>query len=222
MYLIVVGAGDIGTRVIDVATSRGHEVVVIEQDEKRAKRAKADYDATVIHASATTHDIFAESDPEKADAVISTTEEDATNLMVMMLARRFEIPTLVSVVHDPKHMAFFDELGVNVMQNPQQVIAERLVASVETPSIKDYLELEGDAEIFEIMVEEGAPIAGETVTSARTEDLIPADSIIIAVERGDETLSGRRDVEIRVDDLVTVFSHSGATSDILAPFERAD
>lgn len=36
MYIIIVGAGDIGTSLIDIATQSGNEVVVIERDEKQA------------------------------------------------------------------------------------------------------------------------------------------------------------------------------------------
>ncbi|MFB6202527.1 MAG: NAD-binding protein, partial [Halorhabdus sp.] len=36
MYIIIVGAGDIGTPLIDIATRSGNEVVVIERDTQRA------------------------------------------------------------------------------------------------------------------------------------------------------------------------------------------
>ncbi|WP_241991883.1 NAD-binding protein, partial [Halorubrum sp. SS7] len=44
MYLIVVGAGDIGTPLVDLATAGGNEVVVIERDGERAERASRQYD----------------------------------------------------------------------------------------------------------------------------------------------------------------------------------
>lgn len=222
MYVIVVGAGDIGSRVIDVATSQNNEVVVVEVDSERAERAKANYDVTVINADATNHDILDEAGPLHADAIISTTEEDATNLMVMMLANRFDIPTLVSVVHDPKHMDFFEELDVTVMENPQQVIAERLVHSIQHPSVSDFLRLEGDAEIFEIPVNMTAPINGESIHSARQEGFIPADSFVIAIERDGETIAARKNATFQTDDIAMVYSHSGATEDVTHAFQGGD
>ncbi|WP_227379878.1 potassium channel family protein [Haladaptatus halobius] len=219
MYLISVGAGDIGSRVLDVATRQNHEVVVIEKDRVRAEWAKSNYDVTVINADATSHDVFVEATPTEADAIISTTEEDATNLMVMMLANRFEIPTLVSVVHDPKHMDFFEEIGVTVMENPQQVIAKRLVNSIQNPAVEDFLQLEGDAEIFEVSVEENALINGESIRSAQKEGLIPADSFIIAIERNGKTISAQEDTTFKTDDIATIYSQSGTTSDIMRIFE---
>lgn len=44
MYLIIVGAGDIGSPLIDIATRSGNEVVVIEQDAERADEIAREYD----------------------------------------------------------------------------------------------------------------------------------------------------------------------------------
>ena len=56
MYIIIVGAGDIGTPLIDIATQSGNEVVVIERDETRANRAADEFDCLVLHDDATTKD----------------------------------------------------------------------------------------------------------------------------------------------------------------------
>lgn len=52
MYIIIVGAGDIGTPLIELATEDGNEVVVIERDEDRAERASRRFDCLVIHDDA--------------------------------------------------------------------------------------------------------------------------------------------------------------------------
>lgn len=54
VYVVVVGAGDIGTPLIDIATRSGDEVVVIERDDQRASRVAAEYDCLVLNTDATT------------------------------------------------------------------------------------------------------------------------------------------------------------------------
>ncbi len=51
MYLIVVGAGNIGTQLIDIATQSGNEVVVIERDRERAETAAV---SSTVSSSTTT------------------------------------------------------------------------------------------------------------------------------------------------------------------------
>lgn len=47
MDIVIVGAGDIGTPLIDIATRSGNEAVVIECDEQRANEVTAEYDSLV-------------------------------------------------------------------------------------------------------------------------------------------------------------------------------
>ena len=53
MYIIIVGAGDIGTPLIDIATRSGNEVVVIERDTRKADKIASGYDCMVLNADAT-------------------------------------------------------------------------------------------------------------------------------------------------------------------------
>ena len=52
MYIVVVGAGRTGSKVIELATQDDHEVVVVERDQGLAEEASATYDCMVINASA--------------------------------------------------------------------------------------------------------------------------------------------------------------------------
>lgn len=213
MYIIIVGAGDIGTPLIDIATRSGNDVVVIERDADRADRIAQEYDCVVLNADATIKQTLEDADAERADAIVTTTDKDATNIMVSLLAKELEIPSIVSVVHDPEHMSIYRWVGVNTMENPQELIAESLYRAVARPAIKDYMRIGEDAEVFEITVTEGAPLDGVTLAE---ENLIPDDVLIVAIERDDDEppLTPRGDTKIKAGDLVTVYSAFGAEPEL--------
>jgi len=73
MYIIIVGAGDIGTPLIELATGSGHEVVVIESDEAAADRIADEYDCLVVNADATMMSTLDDANVDEADALITTT-----------------------------------------------------------------------------------------------------------------------------------------------------
>ncbi|WP_459192327.1 potassium channel family protein [Halosimplex sp. J119] len=216
MYIVIVGAGDIGTPLIEIATRGGNEVVVIENDEERAELAASEYDALVLHANATNNKTLKDAGIEDADALISTTDQDATNIMVCLLAQEFEVPNIVSVVHSPEHMDLFNRIGVNVMQNPQRLIAEYLYRAVKRPSIVDYMRIGEHAEVFEIDVEENAPIAGKTLQEANDSGLFSEEVLIVAIERegSSDPITPRGGTVIEANDLVTVYSAEGATPEV--------
>ena len=220
MYLVIVGAGDIGTPLIEIATEGGNEVVVIERDMARAERASKQYDCLVINDDATSKETLADAGTDRADALISTTDQDATNIMVCLLAQELEIPEVVSVVHNPEHMRLFQQIGVNTMQNPQRLIAEYLYRSVKHPSIMDFMRIGETAAVLEIEVREGAPITGQTLREADDRGLLGDEMLIIALERGPdaEPITPRGDTRIEPGDLLTVYSTTGATADVTDVF----
>jgi len=224
MYIIVVGAGDIGSPLIEIATTGGNEVVVIERDDERAEQAASRYDCLVIHDDATSKETLEEAGAGRADALISTTDQDATNVMVCLLAQDLEIPETVSVVHNPEHMNLFRQIGVNTIENPQYLIAEYLYRAVERPSIVDFMRIGESAEVFEITVRNGAPIAGKTLQEAAIEDQLTEDMLIVAIERNGEgdPITPRGNTRIEVGDLLTVYSAEGATPEVTDVFGHAE
>jgi trk system potassium uptake protein TrkA len=146
MYLVIVGAGDTGTPLIEIATAGGNDVVLVERDEGRAEGAARADDSLVVDDDATVGEVCVDAGVDHADALISTTERDATNVMVGLLAQELEVPGIVSVVHDPQHVARFERIGDDTMQNPQRLIAEYLDRAVQRPAIVDDMRVGETAE----------------------------------------------------------------------------
>jgi len=224
MYIIIVGAGDIGTPLINIATRAGNEVVVIEKNQEKAGAVASEYDCLTLNADATTKETLADAGAEQADAIISTTDQDATNIMVCLLAKDFDIPAIVSVVHNPEHMDLFRQIGVNTMQNPQQLIAEYLYRAVARPAIVDYMRIGEEAEVFEITVRDEAPIRGKTLHEAASEGILTEDMLVVAIERNGEgdPITPRGGTTIQAGDLLTVYSGKGAdpeVTDVFGHFE---
>ncbi|GGN23546.1 potassium channel family protein [Halarchaeum nitratireducens] len=222
MYVIIVGAGNIGSQVLELAEQTQNEVVVIERDPDVADRAGRRHDCLVINADATEKETLEDAGAAQADAIICTTDEDATNIMCLLLAKEFEIPSLVTVVQNPEHMNVFRQIGANVLENPQRLIAEYLFRAVQRPAIKDFMSLAGGAEVFEVTVTDTAPIAGKSLHEADGADLIPEDVLVVAVERGETVVTPRGGTIVEAGDLLTVFSREGATDGILRTFTGTD
>lgn len=220
MYIIVVGAGRTGSKVIELATQDDHEVVVIERDTELAEEVSSTYDCMVINADAASKEILLEAGIEEADALISTTESDSVNLMISMLGKQYGVENLVSSMNDPQHMELFGDLGVNIVESPHELNGQYLYRAVQRPKIQDFMEIAGEAEIFEVTVDEGAPVAGLSLSDADREDLLPEETIIVAIVRDGELLIPRGGTDFQAGDTVTVFARNGATDRVTDAFTR--
>lgn len=218
MYVILVGAGEIGMPLTEFATRAGHNVVVIEQDDERADAAVTNHDCLVINGDATEKETLAEAGAEQADAIVSTTDEDAVNMMVMLLAQEFDIPSQVSVVRNEEHMNLFRQFGVNTVENPQQVIAQYLFRAVQRPSVEDFMRLDDGAEVFEIPVVETAPIADVTLKEADESGLLGDGVRVVAIERDGTTRLPTGDTVVEPGDQLSVLSLAGATPEVARTF----
>ncbi|MFC6721284.1 potassium channel family protein [Halobacteriaceae archaeon SHR40] len=224
MYIVIVGAGDTGVPLIEIATADGNEVVVVERDSDRAEKASREFDCLVINDDATSKETLKDAGIDRADALISTTDQDATNIMVCLLAQELEVPNIVSVVNNPEHMDLYRQIGVNTMENPQRLIAEYLYRAVRRPSIVDFMRIGEDAEVFEIIVESDAPIAGKTLMEANEDGLLGDEMLIVAIERDseDHPITPRGNTRIEAGDLVTVYSGKGTTPDVTDIFGHTE
>lgn len=222
MYIIIVGAGNIGSNLIDMASGDGNDVVVIEKDTTRANEIASSYDCMVLNADATSEGTLSDAGISQAEAVISTTNLDTVNVMVMLLAREHNVPNLVTVVHDPLHIPIFEKIGVHIVENPQRLIADHLYHSVRYPAIQNFMRLDDDAELIELQPEAGASILNVPLQEARARGLLPASALVAVVKRGDRVITPSGETEIRPGDRVTVLAGDSSIKRVLKAFGNGD
>ena len=218
MYIIVVGAGRTGSKVIELATQDEHEVVVVERSQEHAEEVSATYDCMVINADAASKEIMLEAGIQEADALISTAQNDSVNLMIQMLGKQYGVETLVSSINDPEHMELFGDLGVNIVESPHELNGKYLYRAVQRPAIQESMEVGAEGEIFELTVDEEAPIAGLSLIDADADGLLPEETVIVAIVRDDELHIPRGESDIQVGDTVTMFAKDGSSSRITDSF----
>jgi trk system potassium uptake protein TrkA len=201
--------------VVEIALRDRHNVVVIERDAKKAEAISRKHDVLVLNADAASVDVLKEAGAERADALIATTSDDATNLMVMVLGGELGIPSLVSVVNNREHTELFRRLGANVMENPEVIVAEYLYNAVQRPKIKDLVTLSGGAQVFRAAVTDKSPLVGRTLLEAGKRKLLPPGVLIAAIQRGNETIIPSGNTTIQAGDLLTVFTTGHATDELI-------
>jgi len=215
MYMIIVGAGEIGSSLIDIATRGPNNIVVIEADPDRATRISQEYDVTVLSTDATSADILKEAGADRADAIVATTSNDATNLMIISLGEELGIPSLVSVVNNKTHTDLFRKLGANVMENPEELVAEYLYNAVKRPKIKDFMTLSGGARVFKVTISEGSSMADKNLKEAVQEGALPDSTLVIAIERGGDVIVPSGETVIKGGDALTIFSEKWTSDELV-------
>ncbi len=215
MFLIVVGAGGIGTAIVDIAVPDRHNVVVIERDPKRAEAISRRYDVLVINADAASAEVLREAGADRADALIATTHDDATNLMVIAAAQDLGVPTIVSIVNNREHTELFRRLGAHVMENPDVIVAEYLYHAALHPRVRDLVTLPGGAQVFRTTITERSPLVGITLKEAGSRGLIPPGLLIAAVERNGDLVIPSGSTILQAGNVVTIFTKGHVAQSVI-------
>jgi len=215
MYMIIVGAGSIGASLIDIAVAEKNNVVVVDANADRAREIRDRYDITVLSGNATSSETLREAGSDRADSLIVTTSDDAVNLMVVSIAVELGVSSIVSIVNDKEHADFFRKLGANVMENPEEVVANHLYNAVKRPNVQDFAMLPQGAQIFRIRVSAESPLVDRSIAESRQRERIPATMRVLAITRDGEQSLPEDDTTILEEDVLTVFSLERVSDDLI-------
>jgi trk/ktr system potassium uptake protein len=130
MFILVVGAGRVGSAVAKRALEAGHEVSVLDEDplsheqlDKDLSQSWEDAGGRFTVGTALEVDALLEAGIEQADVFIASTNGDNTNLVIAQIAqRRFDVPRVVVRVLDPARANWYAEQGLHTICPTQHAI----------------------------------------------------------------------------------------------------
>ena len=133
MFVLVVGAGRVGSNVATAALTAGNTVSVLDEDPLSHERLDVELGRSWEEAggrftigTALELDALIESGIEDADVFIASTNGDNTNLVVSQIAQRqFEVPRVVARILDPRRAGWYAEQGLETVC-PTQIAIEQL------------------------------------------------------------------------------------------------
>ena len=130
MFVVIVGAGRVGSAVAKAALAAGHEVSVLDEDPLSHERLDVGGDGTwedrgglFTVGTALEIDALLEAGIERADTFVAATDGDNTNIVIAQIAqRRFEVERVITRVMDPARAAWYQEQGLETISPTQRAI----------------------------------------------------------------------------------------------------
>ena len=140
MFILIVGAGRVGSAVAKRALDAGHDVSVLDSDPLSHERLDKDQSISWEDAggrftvgAALEVDGLIEAGIEQADVFLAATRGDNTNLVIAQLAqRRFNVGRVIVRVADPARAAWYGEQGLITICPTQHAIDQAEHVVLET------------------------------------------------------------------------------------------
>jgi trk system potassium uptake protein TrkA len=131
-FILIVGAGRVGSAVARKMLQSGHEVSVLDEDPLSHERLDAGQPTTWEDAGgrytighAIERDALVEAGIEQADVFIASTDGDNTNLTIAQIAQRmFDVPQVLVRVMDPARAEWYEGQGLTTICPTRYAVRE--------------------------------------------------------------------------------------------------
>ena len=205
MYIVIAGAGLVGSGVARELCEARHDVVVVDLDKDVCEGLAARGGALVLHGSAMSIDVLEQAGIDKADVAVGIMQADADNLAFALLAKSFGVPNVVARMKDPRYEAAYKEAGVTTTIHIVDVFVNRLLLQIDQPHLREVATFGGGkASLVVDTVPQGAQVSGQTVSQIAADADFPAECVITVIFRPEshEFIMPRGQTQILSDDRV--------------------
>ena len=211
--IAIAGAGNVGSFVAKDLTSKGHDVVLIEQNEEVVKLLSKELDVNWVRGDACELHTLDSAVLSSCDVVVAATGDDEDNLVISLLAKQeFAVPRVVARVNHPDNEWLFTETwGVDVAVSTPHLLTSLVEEAVSVGDLVQLLRLEqGKVALLEVTLAEGSPAEGKTVGDLK----MPPDCTIVAIVRDRHVITPGEDTPLHQGDEVLALAAPEAELDL--------
>lgn len=195
MYIVVIGAGNLGYYLTHLLIEENHECVVIDKDAKRCDKIANELDVVAINGDATDPNILKKTDIDESDAIVALTGQDETNMVICLLAKDMGAKQVAArISRIDYNETVLKKLGIDIVIHPEAAAAGYIEELITKPEVLDLAFLSrGNAEIMEILVQPNSKLDGKKFSEIEN----PAGSSIIGFFEKGELVIPSKDIKIK-------------------------
>jgi trk system potassium uptake protein TrkA len=202
-FVVIAGGGRVGFHLARSLRAAGHEVALIERDPRIAGELQARLDAPVVIGDGSMAPVLAEAGAGRCKVFAAVTGRDEDNLVacqtVKTMAGDGKAAKTIARISDPQNEELYRNLGVDATVSATSLIQSVIERELPTLKIKTLLSLQkGAMLILEMTLQPHSPVVEHPLRDI----VLPKESNVIAIERGERTVVPRGDTVFKAGDVV--------------------
>ncbi|MBR3968172.1 MAG: Trk system potassium transporter TrkA [Clostridia bacterium] len=190
MKIIIVGGGKIGETLIENLEGEGHDITVVDRDQKVIDEISNIYDVMCVCGNAVDNDTLNEAQVSNAELLIAVTDSDEINMLICFIAKKMGAAYTVARVRNPefndKRMAQVKQyLDISLTINPELLAALEIFNILKLPAALNIETFSRrNFSMIELLLKEGSHLDGMSLIELRKKYNL--NFLISVVKRGEE------------------------------------
>ena len=215
MRVIIVGCGRGGPELTVQLGKAGHNVTIVDKRPSAFDRLPPGFNARTIVGLGFDRELLVEAGVKEADAFISVTNGDNSNIVSARVAREyFHVPKVIARIYDPRRAEIYERLNIPTVATTTWGVKQiLLMLSHEREEIKESL---AGGDLFRMRLEVAPHLVGKPVRALNVEGKI----LVAGVDRGGHGFIPVASSSFQEGDVVHLILHKDAVDlldEMLAP-----
>jgi trk system potassium uptake protein TrkA len=204
--VVIIGGGNVGLGVARALEARTDRVraKIIEKNRTRAERAADALERTIVlNGDGMDSEMLAEAGIDRADAVLTLTEDDKTNLLAAVRAKQAGCEMAIALVNDPTLIPLMGALDIDAYINPRATTVSSILRHIRHGRVRGVYSIgDAEAEVIEAQVLSTSPLAGRLIREIE----FPEGVLVGAVMKGDRVLKPTGDLRVEEGNVIALFA----------------
>lgn len=209
------GCGRVGSELTIQLGKAGHDVTIVDKRAAAFDRLPPGFEARTMVGLGFDRELLVEAGVKEADAFISVTNGDNSNIVSARVAREyFHVPKVIARIYDPRRAEIYERLNIPTVATTTWGVKQiLLMLSHEREEIKESL---AGGDLFRMRLEVTPHLVGKPVRSLNMEGKI----LVAGVDRGGHGFIPVASSSFQEGDTVHLILHKDAVDlldELLAP-----
>lgn len=203
--VILVGGSPLAAHLTHYLCQQKIHVRIIEKNEARCQElARLFPHATIINRDGRDPQLLRSERVQDADAFVSCTHFDETNLMIAALAKEIGCPKSIAQITNGQILPILEKVGVLAALSPRVNVANRILSILDEETTLSVASLSCDtAKIIELRVSPSSKVVGIPISDLD----LPKGLLIAVIERQGRVMIGRGNRVLCPEDIVIAICH---------------
>lgn len=213
----IIGGGNVGFMLAKNLEVMKIKSKIIEKNYERCEYLSQELNSTlVINGDGTDLKLLDEEEIGSCDVVISVTNNDERNLLCSLLVKQLGVKRVIARVSKVLNIPLFEKVGIDIAVSSKTSAINEVRNDLDEADVDILATVEqGEAEVLEIPVKKD--FDGKLIKDIR----FPAPAIIGVVQRRSNVIIPKGDTQIRMKDILIVFTKAEDAQKIKEHFKVA-